>query len=212
MKCQWTQASPDQIEIRATPRPVLILLGLPFLGLGLWLGWNFIGAALDVITRKVGLMDNIFGLTLLPVFAAAFLWPGLLMVFAKKRWVINGTKGEAQSTTSVLFFSWGKKLALGDFQSIRAYQGKEDSRNAGELPSEEDHRRYTVKQPYCVELSPKDSDGISHIVGVTADAVDAILLGKALATLTKLPLVDDTAKDNGQDVIRIDYGPSGETS
>lgn len=212
MKCQWTQASPDQIEIRATPRPVLILLGLPFLGLGLWLGWNFIGAALDVITRKVGLMDNILGLTLLPVIALAFLWPGVLMVLASKHWVINGTKGEAQSTTRVLFFSWGKKLALNDFKSIRAYQGKEDSRDVTQLPSEEDHRRYTVKQPYCVDLVPLSPNGKSHTVGVTVDAVDAILLGKALATLTKLPLVDDTAKGNGQEILRMDFGPSEENS
>ena len=212
MKCQWTQASPDQIEIRATPRPVLILLGLPFLGLGLWLGWNVIGAALDVITGKVKLMDNIFGLTLLPVFAAAFLWPGILMVLARKSWVINGAKGEAQETTSVVFYSWGKRHALSDFKTIRAYQGKEDSRDVTQLPSEEDHRRYTVKQPYCVDLVPQSPNGKSHTVGVTADAVDAILLGKALSTLTKLPLVDDTAKDNGQEILRMDFGPSGENS
>jgi hypothetical protein len=210
MKCQWTQVTPDQIEIRATPRPVLMFFGLPFLGLGLWLGWNFIGAAMDVITHKVGLFDNILGVTLLPVIAAAFIWPGLLMVFAKKRWLISGARGEAQSTTSVLFLSWGKKHPLSDFQSIRVYQGKEDSRNVGELPSEEDHRRYTVKQPYCVDFVPRTSQGRSQTVGVTADAVDAVLLGKALSALTKLPLVDDTANNGEEEVLRIDVGPSAE--
>jgi hypothetical protein len=212
MRCQWTQVTPDQIEIRATPRPVLILLGLPFLGLGLWLGWNFICAALDVITRRVGLMDNIFGLTLLPLFALAFLWPGVLMVLASKRWVINGTKSEARSTTSIVVYSWGKKYALSDFQSIRAYRGKEDSRDVSQLPSEEDHRRYTVKQPFCVDLFPKSSSGKSQTVGVTTDAAEAVVLGNALAATTKLPFVDDTAKEEPEDIIRIDVGPSRDES
>lgn len=212
MKSDWKQTAPDEIEIQVNPKPLLMLFGLPFLGIGLWMGYNVIGALWDVITRKVTLMDNIFGLTLLPVIAVAFLWPGVLMVLTRKRWVINGTTRTVSSKTSIVVTSWSRKYPLEGFKQVRAYQGKEDSRNVTELPSEEDHRRYTVPQPYCVDLVSADAKG-SQTVGASTDPADAIQLAKAIADLTKLPLVDDTAKSTqGEEWLRIDVGPTRETS
>lgn len=205
MNCQWQQTAPDRIEIQANPRPVLFLIGLPFVGIGLWQAWNILGAALDVATGKVKFMDNLGSFTLLPVVAAFFLIPGVVLSFAKKRWVVNSTKGEAEETTSILFWSWGRRHHLGKFKAVRAYQGKEDSRSITENPSEEDDRRYTVKQPYCVDLISAEPKPGNQTVGATQDAVGAILLGRALANLIQKPFMDDTmkaAEDTEEDGLR----------
>jgi len=204
MKSVWKQTAPDQIEIKANAQPILIVFGLPFLAIGLWFGSHAFGAAWDVVTRKVTLMDDIFGLTLLPILAAAFLWPGVLLVLGRKRWVINTTSRQILETTRMLMMQRSKTYALDDFKQVRVYQGKEDSRNVSELPSEEDHRRYTVPQPYCVDLVARDNKGRSQTIAAATDAADALEVGKAVAELTQLPLVDQVDRNPPKPVVRID--------
>jgi hypothetical protein len=199
MKCNWQQTSPDQIEIQANPRPILMLFGLPFLGIGLWMIWNFFGALKDVVTHQVTLMDNILGLTLLPVLGALILWPGVLMVLTRKKWVVNAAAGRAEETTSVLFKSWSKSHPLDGFKAVRAYQGKADSRTLSEtIEDQQTNNDRVVEQPYCVDFVFKEGKTKSRTVGVTKDAAGAIAMGQALARLSKLPFVNDTAKD-GED-------------
>ena len=189
MNFSWNQTSPLRIDIKAEPRGILVVFGLPFLGIGIWMIIQAFLALGDVVTGRVSLMDNIFGLTLLPLFAVLFLWPGVLLVLGRKSISVDAATGEVAETTSVRFYEWHKRQAFADFKAVRAYEGKASSREIGEIDDEN-----PARQPWCVDLTAIDSKK-TRTVGATKEPAQAIQLGKALAALMKLPLVDDTDKD-----------------
>lgn len=200
MKLNWKQTSPTQIDIHANPRGVLIAVGIPFLAIGFYLLSQVFGALWDVLFRKVPFMDDILAFTLLPVFAGLFLWPGLLLVFARKRFTINAATGEVAETTSLRFYEWHRKHAFSGFKTVRAYQGKADTRTMEDLDEEDN---YPAPQPYCVDLVPSEAKGTSPTIGATSKPGEATELGRAVAALMKISFVDETGRGGFRDARSI---------
>ena len=155
--------------------------------------WNTVAALMDVAAGRVHLMDNIFGLTLLPVFGALFAWPGLLF-WVTKSWAADGLERRLQIITTLGFKSWIKQTPVENFKAVRAYRGTAGSRSANDTEHEMDQKR--AAQPYCVELMAAAHGKPPQIMGAFQKAAASRELGAALAGLFRLPLVDDTMREN----------------
>jgi hypothetical protein len=190
MKSDWKQTSPDQIEICPRRRVALMLFGLPFLSMGLWMTYNIIHALWDVISRQVTLRDDILAFTVLPIMAAVFLFPGLLIAVGRKSWVINNTSRTALATTSIVFAKWSRTYSLDDFKQVRAYRGRKDTADFGG----EDQHSHAAAQPYCLDMIPKEPRGRSRTVAASVKPADMVELGNALSALIHLPFANYTGK------------------
>ena len=191
MNCTWQQTSAERIEIRAGRKPLLLLFGLPFLAIGIWMYWNFFGALMDVVRGRVGLLDNVFGLVLLPVFGALFAFPGVVVLMSKT-WVADGAERRLKAVTSLGFKSWAKVYPLDDFTAVRTYRGKASARGFDDTV--EDQVEKEISQPYCVELTPSSQGKAAQVVGAFDQAPAARGLGSALAAALRLPHTDDTSE------------------
>jgi len=102
----WREDGPGVVVITPGGIGAMRLLGLLFAAPGAWLFYQFLGGVLhpDEMT--------IFGWTLLPVMAAAFLIPGWIILFGRKRTRIDATRREATEEFDFLVYTRRKATPI----------------------------------------------------------------------------------------------------
>src|SRR5262245_30413548 len=89
MAAQWSRTT-EGLEISQTGSPLAKLFGLPFLGAGLYLLWQFVTGLVGFFVPSLGQL-TIAGVIMLPVFALLCGTPGWLLVVTRKRTLIEAT-------------------------------------------------------------------------------------------------------------------------
>src|SRR5262245_26324038 len=89
MAAQWSRTT-EGLEISQTGSPLAKLFGLPFLGAGLYLLWQFVTGLVGFFVPSLGQL-TIAGVIMLPAFALLCGTPGWLLVVSRKRTLIEAT-------------------------------------------------------------------------------------------------------------------------
>jgi hypothetical protein len=95
----WRQEGPDVFVVTPGGMGLVRLLGVPFAAAGLWFLYQFAGGVLHPSEM------TIFGWLLLPVITAAFLVPGWLILFGRKRTRIDTTRRDATEEFDLLVYT-----------------------------------------------------------------------------------------------------------
>ena len=95
----WHEEGPNVVTISAVGWEPARLFGAPFVAVGLYLLYFL----LDGVIHPSQM--TIFGWLLLPVFTAAFLVPGWLILFARKRTRLDATRREATEEFDFLVYT-----------------------------------------------------------------------------------------------------------
>lgn len=183
MAVTWT-SGPGRIVVREHAPLVLKLFGLPFLGIGLYLGRILVGGAMHGELTAAGWV-------LLPLLAVAFLVPGLLLTFASGRTVVDAPAHELVSGRDLLVFHGVRRAKVP--RDARVQVRHELRRTGGS-----GHARETgTAHVYCpVELlGGPEPLRIAEFDGKDGDR--AFLLATEVATLLGVPL-DDRRRKPGE--------------
>jgi hypothetical protein len=112
----WQTDGPAQATIRQGGVIVARLFGIPFLLAGLYFGYQFVGGALNG-ELLLG------GWTLLPLMMAAFLVPGWILVFGRKRTRLDAARREVVEEMDYLVYTRRKASRVtSDSQVMLRYE------------------------------------------------------------------------------------------
>jgi hypothetical protein len=109
-------ANPLTIELRGGG--AARLFGLPFLAIGLYLGYHLILSVYYVVTGQVPITDVLIGIPLLVIFTAAFLVPGWLLMFSRGRVEIDRVARTVDYVRDLRVYQHRARHKLTDFDRI----------------------------------------------------------------------------------------------
>jgi hypothetical protein len=102
----WRQDGPDTVVITPGGMGLVRLFGLPFAAVGGWFLYQFLGGVLHPSEL------TIFGWILLPIMTAAFLVPGWIILFGRKRTRLDTTRREAVEEFDFLVYTRRKSTLI----------------------------------------------------------------------------------------------------
>jgi hypothetical protein len=158
------------------------LLGLPFLGFGLWLLWQVpVGAYTYWRADALGeLLGQIPGLLLAVVFGALFALPGVLLVFGRKKVELDPGRGEVREAIHYGVSTRRTAVPLAELDRVEL-TAKPDSAS-GSRPGR------PVRWYSHAEL--KGAGNRVVLLGLDADHAPVRELGRGVAERLGVPLVD----------------------
>lgn len=109
-------ANPLAIELRGGG--AARLFGLPFLAIGLYLGYHLVLSLYYVVTGQVPITDVLIGTPLLLFFTAAFLVPGWLLMFSRGRVEIDRVARTVDYVRDLRVYQHRARHKLTDFDRI----------------------------------------------------------------------------------------------
>ena len=175
----WHQDG-QQATIRQGGFAIARLFGLPFLAAGGYFGYYFVGGLL----HPSGLTWA--GWTLLPLMMAAFLVPGWILVFGRKRTRLDSARREVVEEMDYLVYTYRKALPVTNDSHVRLrYEQGSTSSAKGALTT---HRttRYDI---HVDVVTPGKSDALIALYSEKQQS-EALALGARAAAFLAIPVQD----------------------
>jgi hypothetical protein len=110
MAAQWSRTT-EGLEISQTGSLLTKLFGLPFLGAGLYLLWQFVTGLAGFFVPSLGQL-TIAGFIMLPVFALLVGTPGWLLVVTRKRTLVEAATRRVLEVFDHLVYKHRKEKAI----------------------------------------------------------------------------------------------------
>ena len=151
------------------------LFGLPFLAVGLYLGYHLVVSLYYVVTGQVPMTDVLIGTPLLLFFTAAFGVPGWLLLFSQGRVEIDRIARTVDYVRDLRVYQHRARHRLGDFDRIEV---------DGVRTSSNQSRVHVYKAELAGSRPPKVT------VGLFDDAEQALKGARRLGTMLGLPVRD----------------------
>ena len=105
--------------IRETGKPLIRLLGLPFLTAFLYFLYHLFGGLIDAI-RSHTLLSFLPGSLLLILMAALFGFPGMILMFGSRKVILDAHSQEIRMIRSYGFFNKMETHSVRDYKSVEA--------------------------------------------------------------------------------------------
>jgi hypothetical protein len=195
MSIRWLEHGDSEVTIDQGGNWVARLFGLPFLGVGSYLLAQF----LDGLWRR----DlTVAGFLLLPVITAAFLVPGWILAFGRKRTTLDADRREATEVLDFIVYKRRKVSAIPPDASVLV---RYELRRTGR--SEHGGQRTHL---YCpVEVTTEAGGRVLVAVFDGRDATEAAAFAGKVATFLGLP-VQDLRQSPGEVIEEVGSEDAGE--
>ncbi len=183
MSCSINEENPTRIIIRERDLGIARLFGLPFLGIGGYLLGMIALGLLEHITagQVIEWLKNAAGTMVGLVIGLLFAVPGWLLVFTRWRWIIDGTRREAELQKDFLVAKTRKSVAAQDITHVEVIW---EERNR--------HDRDRLRMAYMVKLMLKS--GGHELITWCRELDEA------------RPVAEKIAKLIGKDVVVKEFG------
>ena len=171
----WNLPGNGRLLVTGNPGIGRYIFGVPWLLFGVHFLYKYLilGIAEYIKAGDIaGIFTGAFGWLVVLFMGAIFVVPGWLMVFLRRRVIIDTVYGKVEEKNDFLLFSRGKIHHLADFGAILLVA----THSSGKVTT----------SMHEVRLMPR-ADREYILVGVMQDNEEARRLGQALADLLRLP-------------------------
>lgn len=157
------------------------LFGVPWLLFGLHFYYKYLVLGIAEYIKAgdiAGIFTGMFGWLVIVLFGAVFVVPGWLLVFLRRRVVVDVGRGMVDAMNDYLLFRRGKSHRLGGFGSVLLAETVSTSRSG--------HSDSVTTYMHEVRLMPR-REGEPIVAGIMLDEEEGQQLGTAIADLLNLP-------------------------
>ena len=172
MNSTWTREA-SRLTVQFPVSPIVRLFGLPFLAVGLYFGSTLTLAAGDALRGEAKLGETAAGLLLALLIALTFGVPGVLLVFARARVLVDAAARRIEEVKQFGPYRYVNATPLTSMTAVRVAR-RDPASSSATAPS------------YHVELV--DVRGYARLVGLYDEVDSAVALGRQVSTLLALPL------------------------
>lgn len=183
---KWTVEGKNRIVVTLNAGVGRYIFGIPWLAFGVYFLYRYLilGIAEYIKAGDIaGVFTGALGwLLIILFFGGIFIVPGWVLVFLRRKVVIDAARGEVDEKNDYLIFSRSKTHPLADFNNVL---------RVGTYSKGTTSRGGTTTYMYDVRLMPrvirKERDYV--LVGTMQDEAEAERLGRATSELVDLPYV-----------------------
>lgn len=165
------------VRIEVSAGKAARLFGVPFLLVGLWLGYHLAGGIADLLTGRAPVGEFLAGTVLLAVVTASFLLPGWLLIASRGRVEIDRLQGTVTSIRDLRVYQSRQSRPLSDFTRLEV-----------DLLATAPDRSSSRGRAFQVELAARNSRNV--VVGLLDDGDEALSSARRLGALVGLPVED----------------------
>lgn len=173
----WTPAKNGRMVIAGSSGVGGIVFGAPMLGFGLYFLYKYLVLGIIEYVKVgdiAGLFSGIFGWLVVILIGSIFAVPGWLLVFMRRRVVVDTVSGKVEDMKDFLLFKRGKVHRLADFGSVQVVATRDN--------------KSFLQEVRLISRGKGD-----HLVaGILFDGEAARRLGQELAALLRLPCATGT--------------------
>jgi hypothetical protein len=187
MKTRWTKTD-NRISINQGMLIAARLFAIPLLALAAYLGYQLVGAIIDIargFTMRA-LMESALGLALLLVLLLAFAIPGLFLLLGSKRVIVDAKQQQVSEVMGGWLWSKATCYSIESYRAVKIMyeNGIPNSTNRAE------------SRLYTFDVVLADAQDKSRLLAMfpVSELEQARTLGKEIADLLKLKLSDHSGK------------------